>query len=114
MTHIVSTKTYRDSESTRLTFLKAFKSFLESYSVWRINIIGRDRACCPLTLGQSLQGCQGLTTVPLLNTDMDVIGLRPNVVATGVERISFVCEGVCGERGKSASLSTESIAPWPI
>ncbi len=114
MTHIVSTKTHRNSKDRRLTFLKAFKSFLESYSVWRVSIVKYDRARCQLTLGQSLQGCQGLTTVPLLNTDVDVIGLRPNVVAAGVERISLVCEGVCGERGKSASLSTESIAPWGI
>ena len=71
-----------------------------------------DEASRLLTLGQALQGRQRLTTVSLLDTDVYVIGLRPNVFVS-VERVSLVCEGVCAERGKSVSLSTESIAPRP-
>ena len=48
---------------------------------------------CNLTLGQALQGRQRLTTVPLLDTDVDVVLLRPNLLVR-VEWISLVCEGV--------------------
>jgi len=44
-------------------------------------------------LGQTLQGCQSLSTISLLNTNMDVVLLRPNVL--GISKlVSFVCEGV--------------------
>ena len=47
-----------------------------------------------LTLGQALQSRQSLTTVPLLDTDVDVILLGPNFLCLG-ERVTLVCEGIC-------------------
>lgn len=44
------------------------------------------------TLGQSLQGGQGLTTVALLDTNVDVILLRSDVL--GGTEVTLVCEGV--------------------
>ena len=46
-----------------------------------------------LTLRQPLQSSQGLAPVSLLDTDMDVILLSPNVLVS-VDRVSLVCEGV--------------------
>lgn len=43
--------------------------------------------------GQALQGGQGLPPIPLLNTDVDVICLRSNVLAVS-ERVSLVCKGI--------------------
>ena len=59
-----------------------------------------------LTLGQALQSRQSLTTVPLLDTDMDVILLRPNVVLS-VERVSLVGEGVYKGGNKHMSVTRE-------
>jgi hypothetical protein len=47
------------------------------------------------TLWQALQSSQSLPSIPLLDTDMEVIGLRPNVLSIS-ERIAFVCKGICG------------------
>ena len=60
----------------------------------------------PRTFGQPLQSGQGLAPVALLDTDMDVILLRPNVVLS-VERVSLVGEGVCtsgGHEGVSVNV----------
>lgn len=45
------------------------------------------------TLGQSLQGGQGLATVALLDTNVDVVLLRSNVL--GSTEVALVCEGIC-------------------
>ncbi len=47
-----------------------------------------------LTFGQALQSRQSLASVPLLDTDVDIILLGPNLVIS-VERVTLVCEGVC-------------------
>ena len=46
-----------------------------------------------LTLGQALQSRQGLATVPLLHTDVDVVLLGPNFLCLG-KRVTLVCEGI--------------------
>lgn len=49
--------------------------------------------CKILTLRQTLQSCQSLPSIPLLDTDMDVIGLRSYVLGTS-KRIAFICKGI--------------------
>ena len=46
-----------------------------------------------LTLGKTLQSSQRLTSVPLLDTDMNVVLLRPYVFGSS-KGVSFVCEGI--------------------
>ena len=46
-----------------------------------------------LTLGKTLQSSQRLTSVPLLDTDMNVVRLRPDVLGAA-KRVSLVCEGI--------------------
>jgi hypothetical protein len=46
-----------------------------------------------LTLGEPLQCGQGLSSVPLLNTDMDVIRLRADVLVSS--KVTLVCKGIC-------------------
>jgi len=43
--------------------------------------------------GQALQGGQGLSPIPLLDTNVDIVRLRSNVLAVS-ERISLVCKGI--------------------
>jgi len=43
--------------------------------------------------GQALEGCESLASVPLLDTDVDIVLLRSDV-GTAAERVSLVCEGV--------------------
>jgi hypothetical protein len=80
------------------TFLNAFKSFFESYSIdeWRpVSGVGWERKReKTLTLGQTLQSGQSLPSISLLNTDVDVILLRTNVFAAS-KRVSLICKGVC-------------------
>ena len=45
------------------------------------------------TFGEALECGQGLATVALLNTNMDIILLRSNVL--GGPEVTLVCEGVC-------------------
>ena len=61
---------------------------------------------CNLTLGQALQSSQSLPTVPLLDTDVDVVLLGPNLFSV-FERVSLVCEGVC--RSDTSRLADASI-----
>jgi hypothetical protein len=49
-----------------------------------------------LTFGQALQGGQGLSPIPLLDTNVDIVRLRSNVLAVS-ERISLVCKGIYSE-----------------
>jgi hypothetical protein len=49
--------------------------------------------CMVLTFGQALQGGQGLSPIPLLNTNVDVVRLRSDVLVVS-ERISLVCKGI--------------------
>jgi len=46
-----------------------------------------------ILLRQALERGQGLAAIPLLNTNMDVIRLRSDVLAVS-ERISFLCKGI--------------------
>ncbi len=78
-----------------LTFLNAFKSFLGSYSddildvsEWSKVVQGTVR-----TFREPLKRCQGLPSVPLLNTDVKIVLLRSNVLRF----VEFVVtsEGVC-------------------
>jgi len=48
---------------------------------------------CIVLFGETLQSSQSLATVPLLDTDVDIILLRPYVLR-GSKRASFVCEGI--------------------
>lgn len=52
------------------------------------------------TFGKALERSQGLATVPLLNTNMDVVRLGPDVLG-GSKRVSLVCEGICGRKRTS-------------
>ena len=51
------------------------------------------------TFGEALKRRQGLAAVPLLDTDMNVVRLRPDVLGAA-KRVSLVCEGIyMRERG---------------
>lgn len=85
-----------------LAFLNAFKSFLASYSGecrtghGSVSVLCKDaggKGMNVLTLGKTLESSQRLTSVPLLDTDVDVILLRPYVFG-GAKGVSFVCEGI--------------------
>ena len=58
---------------------------------------------CNLTLGQALQSSQSLPTVPLLDTDVDVVLLGPNLFSV-FERVSLVCEGVYKAQTRHVSV----------
>jgi hypothetical protein len=47
-----------------------------------------------LTLGQTLESGQGLPSIPLLDTNMDVL-VGPDVGSGLVERVPFVSKGIC-------------------
>ena len=51
------------------------------------------------TFGEALKRRQGLAAVPLLDTDMNVVRLRPDVLGAA-KRVSLVCEGICLWTGK--------------
>ena len=59
-----------------------------------------------LTLGQALQGSQSLATVSLLDTDVDVVLLGPNLRCV-IERVSLVGEGVYKGGNKHMSVTRE-------
>ena len=50
-----------------------------------------------LTLWEALKSRQGLTSVPLLDTDVNVVRLGSNVVI-GCKRVALGREGVCCDR----------------
>jgi hypothetical protein len=52
-----------------------------------------DKSLALLTFGQALQSGQGLSPIPLLDANVDVVCLRSNVLAVS-ERISLVCKGI--------------------
>ena len=54
-----------------------------------------------LTLWKALKSCQGLASVPLLNTDVNVVRLGSDVLS-GCKRVTLVREGVC-KRGIGVS-----------
>ena len=54
------------------------------------------------TLGQALQSRESLSSVSLLDTDVNIVLLGPNLLC-GVERISLVSEGVY--QGGTCSVS---------
>ena len=56
-----------------------------------------------LTLWKALESCQGLASVPLLDTDMDVVGLRTDVLVSSGKRVTLVCEGIWSENSLSPS-----------
>ena len=74
------------------TFLKAFRIFFESYSVvgngYRLRGVTRKVS---LTLRKTLQRCQSLAPISLLNADVDVT-LPPGLI--GCERVGGVGEGI--------------------
>lgn len=77
-----------------LTFLNAFKSFLGSYSAPE-SAHRSYRTMGRLTPRQSLESSQSLPSIPLLDTNVDVF-VGPNVGGGLVERVPFVCKGICG------------------
>lgn len=47
-----------------------------------------------LTFGEALESGQGLTSVPLLDTNVDVVGLGTDVLVCSSECLTLVSEGV--------------------
>jgi len=47
--------------------------------------------------GQALEGGQGLSSIALLNTNMDVVLLRPDVIVIS-EGVAFISEGIVGSK----------------
>ena len=46
-----------------------------------------------LTFGKALKRCEGLASVTLLDTDVDVVGLRADVLVVS-KRVALVGEGI--------------------
>ena len=90
-----------------LTFLKAFNSFLGSYSIQKSEAY-QAGDLLTLTLRQSLESGQGLPSIPLLDTNMDVL-VGPDVRGGLVERVPFVSKGIC-----EAILGQRAPAPRPL
>ena len=87
----------RDGTILALAFLKAFSNFLRSYSARGISTDEAEVAerCGARTFGKALERGQGLATVALLNTNVDIVGLGSDVLVGG-KRVTLVCEGICG------------------
>ena len=110
-------KAARDGTILALAFLKAFSNFLRSYSARGISTDEAEVAerCGARTFGKALERGQGLATVALLDTDVDIVRLRPDVLG-GSKRVSLVCEGICPDgraevRGKIDKRGRDDRAP---
>ena len=90
---VCQTSRYATIKMTDKTFLKALRSFLGSYSIYTFSKSGWERRRTPLTLGQALQRCQRLTTISLLNANVNVILLRSNVIRVS-KGVAFIRERV--------------------
>ena len=83
-----------DDKDDRETFLKAFRSFLGSYSIQPCSESGcTGKRRTPVTFGQALQCCQRLATISLLNANVNVILLRSHVIRVS-KGVAFICERV--------------------
>ena len=107
-------KAARDGTILALAFLKAFSNFLRSYSARGISTDEAEVAerCGARTFGKALERGQGLATVALLDTDVDIVRLRPDVLG-GSKRVSLVCEGICTCARRGNKVRTRSISPEP-
>jgi hypothetical protein len=95
--------------------LKAFKSFLESYSEGKIRELAliedpRKERAVRRTFWQALESCQGFTPIALLDTDVNIIGSGTNVCAVS-KRVPFVCKGICGNAMSARKIDLITAAP---
>ena len=60
-----------------------------------MNLGQKTEALWQRTFGEALECGQGLATVALLNTNVDIVGLGSDVLVGG-KRVTLVCEGICG------------------
>jgi len=79
--------------SLKLNNLSCFFVFYECAVASEFLLEGFQELLGIILLGQALQSRESLPSVSLLNTDVDVVLLGPNVLC-GADRVSLVCEGV--------------------